>query len=81
MVKLTRKNKEWVDEHEQANIRTFSSSMVKVSRIDKENGGRSIFVEKFTNTVLYNFFRVKKYSASGIILCGSCLGCNCPKWE
>ena len=29
-----------------ANIRIFQSSMVEFSRIDKENGNRSIFIEK-----------------------------------
>ena len=37
--------------------------MVEVLRIAKENGSRSILVEnKFTNAVLHNLFRVKKYS-------------------
>ena len=37
--------------------------MVEVSLTAKENGSRSILLEnKFTNVVLYNLFRVKKYS-------------------
>ena len=31
-----------------ANIRIFPSSMVEFSRIDKENGNRSIFIEKIS---------------------------------
>ena len=37
--------------------------MAEVSRIAKENGSRSVLLEnKFKITVLYNLFRVKKYS-------------------
>ena len=54
--------------------------MVEFSRIDKENGSRSVFIEnKFTNTVLNNLFRVNKYSATGIILSRSCSGSNYPE--
>ena len=42
--------------------------MVGVSRIAKEYGSKSILLEnKFTNVVLYNLIRVKKYSTCGIV--------------
>ena len=42
--------------------------MVEVSRTAKENGSRQILLEnKFTNAVLYNIFRGKKYSTCGIV--------------
>ena len=42
--------------------------MVEVSRIAKENGIRPVLIEKkFTNSVLYNLFGAKKYSAIEIV--------------
>ena len=42
--------------------------MVDVSRIAKENGSRSILMEnRFTNVVLHNLFRVKKFYMCGIV--------------
>ena len=42
--------------------------MVEVSRIARENGSRSFLMgSKFTNVVLHNLFRVKKYSTCGIV--------------
>ena len=42
--------------------------MVEVLRITEANGSRSTLMEnKFTNVVLYNLFKVKKYSTSGTV--------------
>ena len=42
--------------------------MVEVSRVARENRSRSILMEnKFKNAVLYNLFRVKKYSTCRIV--------------
>ena len=74
----------WVEENVPANIRIFPSSMVEVSYIDKKNGSKSIYIENnIINTILYNWFGLKKYPATGIILGGNCLrvivlGGNCP---
>ena len=49
----------------QVNIRKIPPSMFEISCIAKENRSRSILTEnKFTNTVLYNLFRVIKCSAN-----------------